>query len=134
MSFNVIFFTIKTMFDVTMRLVQYWSIKNFMICHKSRSFNSLQHFHFIEIGFTVQCKDLHKWRFPCLLEFRSFSSSFFFQFLLFIFQLSNITKRKIIFTNIEIATFKTTLSIYFRVKISLLSNISIGSCVSKFSF
>ena len=67
---NVIFSTIMTMFDnVMMRLVQYWSIKSFMICHKSRSFNSLQHLHFIKIGFTVQCKDLYKWRFPCLLRF-----------------------------------------------------------------
>ena len=73
---NVIFSTIMTMFDnVMMRLVQYWSIKSFMICHKSRSFNSLQHLHFIKIGFTVQCKDLYKWRFPCLLRF-PFSSLF----------------------------------------------------------
>ena len=75
---NVIFSTIKTMFDnVMMRLVQYWNIKSSMICHKSRSFNSLQHLHFIEIGFKVQCKDLYNWRFPCLLDFRSFSSSLF---------------------------------------------------------
>ena len=39
-----------------------------------------------------------------------------FQFFLFIFQPYSITKQKIIFTNIGIMTFKTTISIYFRGK------------------
>ena len=88
-----------------------------MICHKSRSISSLQHLHSIEFGIIMQCQDLYKW------IFQSFEVQIIF----------SITEQKIIFDNIRIATFKTTITIYFRGKVSHPLAISIASCVSMFS-
>ena len=68
-NFNVISFTATTTCSVL-------EFQKLMICHKSRSFNSLQYLHSIEVGIKVQCEDLNGSTFSCLLEFTSFSSSF----------------------------------------------------------
>ena len=81
---NVISFIISTIFDIgdiDMPFIQYWCIKNFKVSHKSRSFNSLQYLHSIEVDITVQCVDLRQWRFSCLPESESPLSKLFISIL-----------------------------------------------------
>ena len=110
------------------------------ICNKSRSFNSLQHMYSIEVGITVQFEDLNQLRVSCLLEvyiiFLFITVTFviiwkfhLFYFILFIFWLSNMTKKKIIFTNFGTTTFKITISTYLEKRFSCPSEISIKKSV-----